>query len=133
MPGKDVDEWCFRFRCADQALGIDDFMAYLPEQESEHENLRTRLAEFISQIRTLDNLVQTSCESEHHSSGIGASNFKLHIGWIKVADQVITVRYWGTVVNTEWEAVFARSKDGSWANQQISVTDTGRLLRRGQT
>jgi hypothetical protein len=112
MPGKDGDEWCFTFKYDGQHT--DDFWAYLPDDTREHENARSRLAEFLAQIRQIDNLVQASFEAEYHATGVDLRDLKLHIGWLKVADQTITVRYWGTVVNTEWEVVFKRLETGQW-------------------
>ena len=112
--GKDGREWCFRFESYDPAMDNDDFIAYLPEDKRQHADARARLASFISHIRTFDNVFQDSCEEDHRAGGVRLADVKLHIGWLRVAANVVTVRYWGTVVNTEFEVQFQQNGEGRW-------------------
>jgi hypothetical protein len=109
VPGTDGGEWCFRFDLAGEWTP-----AYLPADVREHGTARSHLTEFLKQIRELDNSVQASLEARWRSTGWALQNFKLYIGWIRVGDRLITVRYWGTIVNTEHEVVFQRCEDGRW-------------------
>ena len=93
---------------------LDDFEAYLPESTQEHEPCRALLLDFFEHINELDNMVQDSCESEHKQSGMDISIYKLHIGYIDIKEKSITVCYYGTVVNTEWDVEFQKSDQGEW-------------------
>lgn len=117
QPQKDHGDWYLSVQFSDATdRGIDDFCVYLPEDESEHERARSRLTSFLRQIRECDNAVQTMLESECTAGGHTLRDFKLHIGWMRVVDRVIVVRYWGTTVNTEREGVFRQTRDGAWVN-----------------
>lgn len=75
------------------------------------------------QIQDLDNLVQDRCEQEANNSVHDARNFKLYIAYLKVYDNRLEVRYWGKVVNTEWDAVFTWDASvNKWVLQNLSDT-----------
>lgn len=66
-------------------------------------------------IRVLDNLVQDSCEREAERSEYDDRNFKLHVAYLKVFASRLHIRYWGEIVNTEWEAEFVwDAADNNW-------------------
>lgn len=75
--------------------------------------LTARLA--CADIREIDNLVQRKCKQEAETSDLESRNFMLHIGYIKAYTNRIQVRYWGIVVNTEWEAEFTWSEEHGWS------------------
>jgi hypothetical protein len=114
-PAMDGSEWCFRFMCHKREFGTDDFFAYLPQDERQHANARSTLVSFIAEIRTIDNAFQVSCEEDLRRHGTRLQDYKLHIGWISVAENAVTVRYWGTVVNTEYEMQFRQNDAGTWS------------------
>src|SRR5690242_8717903 len=93
QPGKDGFKWCVRLR-----TDIDEIIALLPDDESQHTAALSRLASFLADIRRLDNAFQDSCEEEARRAGWDLSNAMLHIAWLSAADDIITVGYWGTVV-----------------------------------
>jgi hypothetical protein len=77
------------------------------------------LVDVLHQIRTLDNLVQESCEQECIRTGLGSQNYELAIGWIwiqneNLTEQTLALTYYGTMVNTDWDAKFRRDAAGVW-------------------
>ncbi|WP_395749462.1 hypothetical protein [Prosthecobacter sp.] len=77
------------------------------------------LVEVLRQVRTLDNLVQLSCEQECVRTGLGSENYELAISWVFVgpenlAEQTLALTYYGMCVNTEWDAKFKRDASGTW-------------------
>ena len=131
VPSKDVTEWCFTFRCSDPENEVYDFWAYLPDDEGKHEKSRILLADFLTHLREFDNLAQATIESDYQRASrqpprgvtIRLQDYQLHIGWMRVVDPVVIVRYWGTHVNTEWETGYRRSDDGRWT---VVETDYGK-------
>ena len=57
-------------------------------------------------IRDLDNAVQANLENDAEKSEHDSRNFMLHIGYLSVLPDRLQIRYWGEIVNTEWEAEF---------------------------
>lgn len=77
------------------------------------------LLQVLRQIRTLDNLVQQSCEQECVRTGLGPENYELAIGWVclekqNLIEQTLALTYYGLRVNTEWDAKFKRDAAGIW-------------------
>lgn len=66
-------------------------------------------------ICDIDNLVQANCKNEAGQSDLDPRNFMLHIGYINAFPNRIQVRYWGIVVNTEWEAEFRWCERDGWS------------------
>ena len=75
-------------------------------------------------IRGLDNSVQEYLQKEAAKSELDPRDFMLCIGYIKVYIGRIEIRYWGIIVNTEWEAEFALDNTGRWSAQNF---DSGAL------
>lgn len=113
-PQKDGNEWCFKFECHKYNSEIDDFEAYLPNSIHEHEKYRHLLSDFLNHIDYLDNLVQDSCETDYEKSELDIKNYMLHIGYIDLKEGQVSICYYGTAVNTEWEAEFQKNKYGEW-------------------
>ena len=42
------------------------------------------------------------------------SNYMLHIAYLTPEDNQVSVEYFGTIVNTQWTAVFKRASSGEW-------------------
>jgi len=94
-----------------------DFEIYFPGYESPPvpEELMTLARSACEQIRLLDNAVQTNLENEARNSKHDPRNFMLHIGYLSVFPDRLQIRYWGEVVNTEWEAEFLwNAGNSSW-------------------
>jgi hypothetical protein len=87
---------------------------YFSDGAGGQEHARAGLAEFLAEIRALDNRVQASLEAEFRSVGGALDDFRLYIGWVRVDDGHVTVRYWGEVVNIEYEALFQKDDHGKW-------------------
>lgn len=113
-PQEDGNDWCFKFECYKHDSTLDDFEAYLSKTISDHEQNRIVLLSFLENIDRLDNLVQDSCENDHLQGGLDISNYKLHIGYLDVKENIVTVTYYGTIVNTEWKAEFKIDGLGTW-------------------
>ncbi|WP_395738157.1 hypothetical protein [Prosthecobacter sp.] len=80
---------------------------------------RAFLVDVLRQVRTLDNLVQQSCEEECVRSGLGSAAYELALGWIwiqkeNLIDQTLALTYYGMRVNTDWDAKFKRDAAGTW-------------------
>lgn len=60
----------------------------------------------IQQIHKLDNLVQDSCEREWKSSRFGPENFELYLAYLVLKEDQLVLGYYGSKVNTEWDAKF---------------------------
>jgi hypothetical protein len=71
------------------------------------DNLLQLARQACQDVRTLDNLVQCSCESESSKSESDPRSFELHLAYLMVFRDRLHARYWGIKVNTEWEAEFA--------------------------
>jgi hypothetical protein len=76
--------------------------------------LRT-MKETLQCLPELDNLVQQSCEQDWKKSENSPDSYMLHLAWFKVTPCRLTLGYWGTKVNTQWEAIFDKQPDGSWS------------------
>lgn len=78
------------------------------------------LVEVLRHLVEMDNLVQTeACEKPFVQGQLGRENFELGIGWITVteadlANETITITYYGLKVNTQWDGKFKRDADGQW-------------------
>lgn len=77
------------------------------------------LVDVLRQVRTLDNLVQLSCEQECARTGLGSENYELAIGWVfiepeNLTEQTLALTYYGMCVNTDWDAKFKRDASGTW-------------------
>jgi hypothetical protein len=114
VPSRDADEWCLRFTCPHDQKDVDDFLVYLPKSQAEQPRAIALVREFVSQISKLDNLVQDSCEDEWARGTFEISTYKLHIAYMTPADDQVSVEYFGTIVNTQWTAVFKRAPSGEW-------------------
>ena len=68
----------------------------------------------LSQIRELDNLVQDSCESEYRKSNFHVRNYLLYLAIIEIKEDIVSFRYYGERVNTEWGAIFREDQKGIW-------------------
>ena len=120
MPERDGTEWCLRFSCEDQRLGVSDFLAYLPEAQAGQQEAMAELRDFLPQLRRLDNDVQAACESDWRRSGLDATNFALHVAHLTPVGETMAVEYHGTVVNTSWTAHFRRGASGDWQMDNVS-------------
>lgn len=88
------------------------------------------LLEVLRQIRTLDNLVQQSCEEDCVCTGLGPENCDLSIGWVciekqNLIEQTLALSYYGLQVNTEWDAKFKRDAAGIWQPVNFLKQATG--------
>ncbi len=72
------------------------------------------LRDVLGQIREMDNLVQDSCEKEHERSKLALRDFLLAIGHIDPTEPVVSLCYYGTGVNTVWDARFSRDTAEKW-------------------
>jgi hypothetical protein len=109
-PEPDGDLWRLRFECDEQFEDITEFYAYVPDEEPLRLAAIKLLREFLPRLGQLDNLVQASCEREWRASEFDASSYELHIAHLTptVEDETVSVEYYGTIVNTNWAAVFKR-------------------------
>lgn len=114
VPSRDGDEWCLRFSCPGGDPDVHEFLAYLPPSPADFPRTITVLRDFLARISLLDNLVQDSCENECAKSHYAISNYKLHIAYITPGDDTVSVEYFGTIVNTQWTAIFRRAPSGEW-------------------
>lgn len=92
-------------------LDYEQFEIYFPGCESlpVPAELREVAERACKSIRVLDNLVQESCQRESDKvefDDLDDRYLRLHIGYLKVFENRVHIRYWGYVVNTEWEAEF---------------------------
>lgn len=65
-------------------------------------------------ITLLDNMVQDSCESGCRRSGLGSENYELYLAYAEIEGDTVGLEYFGTRVNTQWNAKFQRSSAGKW-------------------
>jgi hypothetical protein len=77
--------------------------------------------QFCNDVRTVDNLVQRSFAIEAQASDLHIRNFLLHIGYVDVYSDRVHVKYWGIVVNTEWEARLSWSESTGWKPLNFSA------------
>lgn len=68
----------------------------------------------LQNVRAMDNLVQETCERNFNRSEYDASQFLFRIAYFEIRGGGAAIRYWGTAVNTEWEATFAPTATGVW-------------------
>jgi hypothetical protein len=97
--------------------GGDEFEIHYPECDAAPvpTQILSTAQRACTDIREIDNLVQVNCKKEAGRSELDPRNFMLHIGYMKAYPNRIQIRYWGIVVNTEWEAEFVWSKDKGWS------------------
>ncbi|WP_146567360.1 hypothetical protein [Posidoniimonas corsicana] len=67
----------------------------------------------LEHVRHMDNQVQDLCEKDSRSLDI--TQFLFRIAYFSVREDQVSITYWGTEVNTEWDAIFERGADGSWS------------------
>ncbi len=65
-------------------------------------------------ITQLDNMVQDSCESEYRRNDLGPENYELYLAYAEIEGDTVGLEYFGTRVNTQWNAKFKRSSAGHW-------------------
>lgn len=70
------------------------------------------------QIDKLDNLVQESCEREWKSSRFGPENFELYLAYLTLKEDQLVLGYYGTKVNTQWDAKFKWS-GSEWVPENL--------------
>jgi hypothetical protein len=58
-------------------------------------------------LSKLDNVVQQNCAAECNRSGLQSENFESLLACVILDLDNVTLRYWGSVVNTEWDEVFS--------------------------
>lgn len=87
-----------------------------------------RARELCLRINEFDNQVQQSCESDFQHSRLDQSYkeflekqglsddaaYALHLVYITIGVNSAKLHYYGTFVNTEWDAEFARDDFGNW-------------------
>lgn len=66
-------------------------------------------------LSEMDNLVQVSCAEECAKSGLHSDNYELYLAYIDLGLDTASLGYFGTKVNTSWDAKFA-NKNGTWVN-----------------
>ncbi|MBQ4851116.1 hypothetical protein [Pseudoalteromonas sp. MMG012] len=104
------DDYFIAFECIEH-----EFEIYFPEIKGNiPENYFNLAKKVIENINLLDNLVQESCEKEASKSKFGVENFMLELAFIKLKESEVCFRYWGQIVNTEWDAVFRMNEGGNW-------------------
>jgi len=68
----------------------------------------------LEKITELDNLVQYSCEEEYAKSSFHVRDFMLYLAMIEIGEEEVALRYFGQIVNTEWDAIFKEQGNGNW-------------------
>ena len=112
--GRDGDEICISF--AINSPENDVMRIYFPEGTSDPSSSQMlRAREICSRITELDNLVQQSCEDEWRQNGLPIENYELYLAHIHVESEIVRLEYYGTKVNTQWDAEFRKTIDGNWS------------------
>lgn len=108
IPLRDGRTWRLEFQCADAGHDVEDFSALLPDSQEEHPRALTVLRDFLANIDILDELTRTADELD-----IAFIDLQGDLRGENLGDGV-RVTYWGTHCNTDWDAVFKRTRVGEW-------------------
>lgn len=112
--GRDGNEVCISFEISNH--DNEEMTIYFPGCTSEPTAaLLHRARDICSRICELDNLVQQSCEDEWRRNGLPIENYELYLAHIEVEPEIVRLEYYGTKVNTQWDAQFRQADDGNWA------------------
>lgn len=108
-PELEGDTWTYSFVGREPEFGV----SLQNEGGTISELASKRLRQVLQDLRELDNAVQESCEREAAASTRHLNNFKLDMRFIDLTGPTTKMLYYGTYVNTEWEALFTY-EDGKW-------------------
>jgi len=96
-------------------LDGEDFEIYMPVISGQPDKQSLEIAsEVMQHITEFDNLVQQSNASECKRTGLDPRNYELYLAYITIAKPEVKLTYYGTCVNTEWDAIFDKNS-GQWA------------------
>ncbi len=111
---RDGNDICVTFEISNPEN--EDMTIYFPGCTLElPSSLILRARDVCSHISELDNLVQQSCEEEWRQNGLASDDYELYLAHIDVEAEIVRLEYYGTKVNTQWEARFRQTEDGNWA------------------
>lgn len=111
--GDDGGELCISFPISNPEN--DEMLIYFPGCTDELPPDLLQLArQTCMRITQLDNLVQDSCEDEWHRCGLDLDAYDLHLAYIQIEAELVSLEYYGTKVNTQWTAKFRPSTSESW-------------------
>jgi len=106
------DGWAFEFEVYRHNESLDDFSVIWGDGTEATKKLPSLLRQALVDLNFLDNLVQQSCEEDHASSQYDMKNFMLHLAFMtQPSSTSVALEYYGTAVNTQWEAIFERDGD----------------------
>lgn len=108
----DGDTWCISFPIT--RPDADEMAIWFPGTGKPDEHALRQGREICEKIPQLDNLVQDSCENEYLTYKHDVSNYDLYLAYIEITDSTASLEYFGTIVNTQWTAVFTRRESGVW-------------------
>ncbi|MGV3661953.1 MAG: hypothetical protein ACO1TE_17345 [Prosthecobacter sp.] len=115
-PAQGDDCWRYEFENNTGWDDVDGFEAYLPAGPEQHMLTRKTLASLLADIRRLDNLVQDSCEKNGDKNWQHLDGCQLHLSHINLTGNLNRPRlcYFGSLVNTDWDAEFEKDENGVW-------------------
>jgi hypothetical protein len=108
----DGGTWCVSFTITHP--DSDEMTIWFPGTVRPDECALRLGREICVKIAQLDNLVQDSCESEFQTYKHDVTNYDLYLAYIKITESTASLEYFGTIVNTQWTAVFKRNESGDW-------------------
>ena len=95
------------------AVGEDKIYVSAKVNGQSTEDFLAILRSVLIRVGLLDNLVQQSCEAEQARSGLDPSIYELYLANIYLDGPSLTFTYFGSQVNTQWDANF-QLVNGQW-------------------
>jgi hypothetical protein len=75
------------------------------------------IKEVLVNIADWDNFIQKLLEDDYEKSNLEENNFKFSLSWVEISENKIILGYWGTEVNSQFNAIFTKSDD-KWIMQK---------------
>ena len=100
------DNWALEIEVDSNSQEVGDFGVIWGDGRENTKAIPPILFKALLDIDTLDNMVQDSCECEYRSSKFHIRNYRIHIAFLSVTEDLVEVEYYGSEVNTQWTAKF---------------------------
>jgi hypothetical protein len=117
QPTLDGDTWCISLPITHP--DSNEIAIWFPGAERPSNRSLQFGREICGQIAQLDNLVQDYSEKLYKASGRDVTSYYLHLVYIELVELTASLEYFGTIVNTQWSAVFTRSESGVWMRKNF--------------
>jgi len=92
------DNWALDIAVDSSSQEVRDFGVIWGDGSDDTKAIPPTLFKALQDIDILDNMVQASCESEYCSSGFHIGNYRLHIAFLSLTEELVEVEYYGVSV-----------------------------------